>query len=421
MLRGAVSEVDFHLSEPYPAGVCADESTCVKTLIGFQDEFLAYYPASDEARRLAYSEGLIVLDTNALLDLYRLSASARNEFLAVLENVKDRLFVPYQVALEFHRRRIDALTGRIREFEAQRTNVEDHVSKLKDVVTTTGQRGRVDHSQVEDALQRVEQVRERLLAFIEDVAKEHGLDPNAIVRETSDEIVGALSTILHGRVNQRPDDEQLEKDRTEGLRRVDAKIPPGFSDANKGDDGANDYMWWAEAVRHASEVKPVAILILSNDVAKGDWTLDVRGTRIGLHPFLTDEIASASGAVVVHATTHEFLSEAATRLSVNVSSDTVLEAKDLRLVPIEEVVQALRKALGTSLRPMRGATLSGIALRIDPTLKSREWNGAGTFRQFVAKQLPGVEFDPLPTPGLFYIPGVHDIGNGEDSDLPENE
>ena len=85
------------------------EEFALNPLTGFQDEFVAYYPATDEAKSLAYSEGLIVLDTNALLDLYRLSASARHEFLAVLEKVKDRLFVPYQVALEFHTRRIDAL------------------------------------------------------------------------------------------------------------------------------------------------------------------------------------------------------------------------------------------------------------------------------------------------------------------------
>jgi hypothetical protein len=137
--------------------------------------------------------------------------------------------------------------------------------------------------------------------------------------------------------------------------------------------------------------------------------------------FLAEEIEAASGALIIHATTHEFLSEAASRLSVVVSSDTVLEAKDLRHAPIEEVVQALRKALGTSLKPMRGATLSGIALRMDPTLKTREWNGAGTFRQFVSKELPGIEFDPLPSPGLFYILGVHGVSEEGISDAEVNE
>ena len=45
----------------------------------------------------------IVLDTNVLLSLYHLTASARDETLAVLAQVADRTRIPDQVGLEFYR------------------------------------------------------------------------------------------------------------------------------------------------------------------------------------------------------------------------------------------------------------------------------------------------------------------------------
>ena len=135
--------------------------------------------------------------------------------------------------------------------------------------------------------------------------------------------------------------------------------------------------------------------------------------RVGLHPDLAEEIRMESGALVVLATTHDFLSEAASLFAITVSSSTVEEASNLGSVPIESVVKALRTAIGQSLEPMRGATLSGIALRLDPTLKVRGWNGAGTFRYFIEQELSGVKFTPYPKPGFFYIPGIHNINEEE--------
>ena len=75
-----------------------------------KDVFAGYYlPSEDDYKRL-WQEGLIVLDTNVLLDSYRLPASAREDLLSVLDLVKERLWIPYQVALEYQRRRLKVIS-----------------------------------------------------------------------------------------------------------------------------------------------------------------------------------------------------------------------------------------------------------------------------------------------------------------------
>ena len=70
---------------------------------------------------------MIVLDTNVLLNLYRLPTTARDELLGVLELLKERIWIPHQVALEFQRRRLTVITS-------ERKATEDALSATSELV-----------------------------------------------------------------------------------------------------------------------------------------------------------------------------------------------------------------------------------------------------------------------------------------------
>jgi hypothetical protein len=59
----------------------AEDGEAIEILHGnkLEDLFPGYYPPTKEERRDAYRRGLVSLDANALLDLYRFSERARNE------------------------------------------------------------------------------------------------------------------------------------------------------------------------------------------------------------------------------------------------------------------------------------------------------------------------------------------------------
>jgi predicted nucleic acid-binding protein len=70
------------------------------------DGFEQYQLPTDHERRAAITSGLIVLDSNVLLDAYRFAPRARTDLLGALERLGSRLWIPNQVALEFYRNRI---------------------------------------------------------------------------------------------------------------------------------------------------------------------------------------------------------------------------------------------------------------------------------------------------------------------------
>jgi len=48
-----------------------------------------------------WQNGVIVFDTNVLLNLYRYNKEARNELIKLMKSYQSRLWIPYQIGLEF--------------------------------------------------------------------------------------------------------------------------------------------------------------------------------------------------------------------------------------------------------------------------------------------------------------------------------
>jgi predicted nucleic acid-binding protein len=90
---------------------------------------------------------LIVLDTNVLLDLYEVGTQARNEILDILRSIKSRLWIPNQVALEFSRRRRQAVLDQMSSYRRVKTDVSTAAASAADVI--------------EAAVDRVRTLRER--------------------------------------------------------------------------------------------------------------------------------------------------------------------------------------------------------------------------------------------------------------------
>ena len=68
-------------------------------------QFAAYYELPETRIKEIWEKALIVFDTNVLLNLYRYKEETRNQFIKVIEFYGDRLWLPYQVGMEYHNRR----------------------------------------------------------------------------------------------------------------------------------------------------------------------------------------------------------------------------------------------------------------------------------------------------------------------------
>src|SRR4051794_35032897 len=91
----------------------------------------AYRRRSPDEIQQAIKTSSIVLDTNALLNLYRMASGGREEYFAVLDNVADQLWIPRQVADEFHKGRLSAVASHISGLRAKATTVSETAEALK--------------------------------------------------------------------------------------------------------------------------------------------------------------------------------------------------------------------------------------------------------------------------------------------------
>lgn len=79
---------------------------------------------------------IIALDTNLLLNLYKMSIKERNEFLCFIDKNASRILIPAQVEIEYLRHRINHIQDFRRTLQELKTTAKKHINTLKDACTT---------------------------------------------------------------------------------------------------------------------------------------------------------------------------------------------------------------------------------------------------------------------------------------------
>lgn len=264
-----------------------------------KNTFIGYYPPTQAEYERLWNEGLIVLDTNVLLNLYRLPATAQRELVSVLELLKSRLWIPYQVALEFQRRRLTVISGERKITEEALTSASELVSDLKKKVDSLQIEKRGLDIDPQPLLADLESANSKL---IEAIQKAHNTQMDV---SASDALREKLDDLLDGRVGVGPKNQaELDSLTLNGEDRFKEKIPPGFMDADKEKNPNEatfisdhikyqrkfgDLILWRQLIKHAKENGIKCVLLVTAD-RKEDWWWREQGKTIGPHPELIREI-----------------------------------------------------------------------------------------------------------------------------------
>ena len=78
--------------------------------------FPGFYSPSDADFKKLWAEGLFIFDTNVLLDLYIYSDETVEKQISTMEKIKDRIWIPYRIAFEYHRRLNDIIKEQATEY-----------------------------------------------------------------------------------------------------------------------------------------------------------------------------------------------------------------------------------------------------------------------------------------------------------------
>lgn len=249
---------------------------------------MGYYPPDESELKRLWSDGLVVLDTNALLNLFRYTESTSLEFLKILEAKKEQLWLPHQVGLEFHRRRIDVINAQRRAF----SDVESALMAAKKAVQGTVNRYKRHPSMDTSALNNLlDESIDSLIANVKAADVRHA--ETVLANDHDNKILRSITDLYEGRVGPAYGDSELEELHKRGEERYEKLIPPGYKDKDKSEQHRyGDLILWEQILQRARELRLPAIFI--TDDAKEDWWRVIDGATQGPRVELIDEYWDAA-------------------------------------------------------------------------------------------------------------------------------
>lgn len=267
-----------------------------------------FLPLTNRQKNSLWDNSIFVFDTNVLLNAYRCSKKASEDFTNALKTLNGRIWLPRQVAKEFGRNLPATLHNRMAEFESINKSSQDLIQKMRDLISNSN----CDAKTVDDA----EKCLNKSIAKI----KEECL----ISENISYEIVQPLLKLFDGKVGRGFDEQTIIELKKIGSERFENKIPPGYKDKEKSNGNqSGDFIIWKEIMEYSKESKQ-NIIFVTND-KKEDWWWIVNGKTIGARYELRQEFKKETGNEFHMYTLESFLNVIKQRDKAALSDNTILE------------------------------------------------------------------------------------------------
>lgn len=290
--------------------------------------FPAYYRVHRDCLLKGFDKCLIVFDTNALLDIYRLPKDSADQVFDVLEHYKKQIIIPNHTAKEYYKDIHKVLLAQI-------ANIEKAQSALYDLMNMFSNR--------------------RNQPYISDRSNRHLTTlKNSITRDFDEqkkyltnqllygEYQNKMAELLDGCVLEPFNEEEIEEIIKEGEVRYNNHIPPGWKDADKGTNRYGDLIIWKEVLRLVKKEKR-SVLYISND-QKEDWMIKENGMTICPQYKLLEEFYSEvndSNLWFYMYTLDRFLDFVKEKGATTVSEETVNQVRESISSNAEESASSL--------------------------------------------------------------------------------
>lgn len=318
-----------------------------------RSRFVGHHILTEEQFQDLWHQGTFVIDANVLLDIYRLPASARTDLIKVLDSIKDRIWIPFHVALEFQQNRIGVMAESRKLFDGAVSTINSSVKNILSALESLelGDRGVVlDTATTTLALS---QAKDAMLLAISDARLE--LDKF----QSEDPLRSVLDEIIGGKIGEPPANQaELDALISDGDDRYAEKIPPGFKDGPKKEDsyfrhnGINylnrfgDLILWRQLLAGARSGGFKKIIFVTRD-AKEDWWWIESGRTLGPHPELVYEAMREAGVDLYwQYSPTSFLQFANKFLAQTVSEQTIEQVSEVSHKTLLQLTSNTAKILG---------------------------------------------------------------------------
>lgn len=245
-----------------------------------------------------------MLDTNALLNLFRYPVETRNDFLHLLEELGDRLWIPHHVGTEFQRRRLSIPTQQKNALKTFDTEVKNVGNQLKSSL-----KGFQRH--MPEKSREFTKLIDRQLKALKDEIKEKFQDyqDNVLDAAAHNETFQKITELFDGRVGKPYDPKRLVEIHSEGEQRYRLQIPPGYEDAGKSSNQYGDLIVWYQILDYVQENKR-PVLFVTDDETEDWWTKENNRPFAARQELVDEFLSHSSGNLIKFYLPSEFLKDA---------------------------------------------------------------------------------------------------------------
>lgn len=256
---------------------------------------------SNKVSTNVWQDCVIVFDTNVLLNLYRYNEGARDELIGMMKSFQDRLWMPYQVGLEFLLNRENVIFWLHKGFDDLRAQVDeckkDFFKFFDDKYAKHQHIKRADLEKLFD--KQLKPIKNRLDKWEKAVPD----------YSTNDVVKDEILALYDNRVGEDYNSDELLDIYAKGKLRYENSIPPGYKDANKKNGGARhvygDLILWLQIIDYAKFYHKNVIFV--GDDLKDDWWEKENGKLNQPRKELLKEFRDKTDAEIVFHTTKGFI------------------------------------------------------------------------------------------------------------------
>ena len=278
-----------------------------------KETFSEYQPYEKEKIIGLWSKAHFVFDTNVILNLYRYSSNTSEMFINIISDLTDRIWLPYQVGLEFNKNRLGVISDQKKKYLAFNKDIENLIkeveNKNKNPFFSQPLTEKIISIRIE-IYEEVQRITEKYDKFF-----------------TTDPLLEKINSIFENKVGEEYSEEKMLEINKDGEKRYKNKIPPGYCDDNKPqNEKFGDLILWNQIIDRAVSTKNDVIFIL--DDRKEDWWLESQGKTISPRPELLKEFKTKTSRHIHFYKPDQFLEHSNTYLKKTVQRQTIEEVKN---------------------------------------------------------------------------------------------
>ena len=288
-------------------------------------EFFAYIKPSEEEFKTLWENSLFTVDTNILLNFYRYKSETTTEFFSLFEKLKERIILTYQVSAEYFDERLTVISEQEKTYSDL---ASDFTKKIEEPLSHQRK-----HPYINPVLlEKLTELGTEIKKDLNERSKEH------TKRYSDDDILQRIVIFFTDKVEPNFTEEKLKEIFTEGEKRYDEKVPPGFEDKKKsGNNKYGDLIIWKQMIALSKKLEKDIIFI--TDDQKEDWWNIHNGKTISPHPLLQIEFSKETSKKIYFYTAERFYQFASEFLREEVKQEILNEVRDVR----EEEVLKIEK------------------------------------------------------------------------------